>query len=249
MPVASLENSLSNSVSPTDMEKLNPRTTGSLSKNSSKKASSRMVRHDNPGPIEEEEHTNPARKDSNRRNDSSRKQSRNLLRDVSPESLDRREVSQSPAASARPLHSEFKKKDRRHESDVGLPESHTPQPPDSSEGIEYAPGWSTEETGSRVLHDREPAKLLKRDTPLDRTGHNEQAVTNERRHQQRGDEYCESITRSKKKLDKKSRRDTKDSDAAETDSYRNENMEKRRHKKSDKRKRDYDETSDSDSQI
>lgn len=59
---------------------------------------------------------------------------------------------------------------------------------------------------------------------------------------------AESIATSKRKMGTKSRLDTNDSDSKGSDSYENENVEKQRHKKSDKHKRDCDETSDSDSQ-
>ena len=137
-------------------------------------------------------------------------------------------------------------------SDVCLPERNVQQLPNSSEELEYAPGRAREERSPRGhSHDREQfAKLLKRDASLDRM---EQAGDDERKHQQGGDEYdelhlgTESNTKSKKKMDKKSRLVARDSNSEDTSSNRNENMEKRRHKKSDKRKRDYDETSESDS--
>lgn len=94
-----------------------------------------------------------------------------------------------------------------------------------------------------------------RDVSFDKMERNKQLVDDERSHQQGLDGHdelhhkTESIAKSKRKMDKKSRLDVKDSDSEDSDLYRNKNMEKQRHKKSDKRKRDYDETSGSDPQI
>lgn len=259
MSAVSRENSMSNSESPTDIQKVNPRTgrrSRSLSRSPVRKTRSRMPRHDSPGKSDEEEHMTRAREDYRRRNDSAQKRSKDSQRDASPEFPDRREVSQAPAASGRPPHSDLKRKDRREESAISLPERHASQLINTSEEIEYAPGKVREERNPQVRDDREQSgKLLKRDASLERMECNEQLGDDERRRPQGDDKHseshrgAESTIRSKKKMDKKSRLDIRDSESEETDSYRNESTEKRRHKKSDKRKRDYDETSESDSQI
>lgn len=253
MPAVSQKNSPSNSKSPTNMQKVNSRSTrrsSSLSKSPVKRTGSQMPCHGTPRTREEDEHMTHAR------NDSSLKRIRNSIRDTGPESPGRREFSQSPSASGHLLHLEMKKKDKRQESDAGLPERHAPQLPNSSKETNYPSETAREEKGSWGQDDRERStKLLRKDESVDRMEHHEQVVNAEKKHQQGGDEHSElhhgteSIARLEKKMDKKSRLDDKDADTEEADTRRHESVERRRHRKSDKRKRDYDETSESDSQI
>lgn len=270
VPAVRTENSPSPSESPVNVRKMNPRTNRRspiLSKSPSRKTRTRSPLHDSPGTSRDEDQTGHAREDSHHRIDSSHKRIKNspgelglkksYIDDLEPErySTDRVVANRSPAARGRPMHLEKNSKQR---SDVDIPERNVQQVSYSSDDIEYGPGSAREERGSRDnVHDKQRSgKLHSKDaSSLEERAHNEKevgdGVDSAKKPRPKNEEHrephhdTESITRSKRKADKRNRHD---SDSDETDSDK-QITEKRRHKKSDKRKRDSDDSSSSDSLV